>query len=280
MIEAALPSLAAWTQALSQATIPVLPGSVAELTQLRAIEDSHGSVDAHTLADGLGGDPMMTLKVLVRVSALCRRNQVEPPETLVGAIVMMGIGPFFRTFDQVTSVTECLRDHPDAISGLIKVITRARRAAQFAAGFALRRQDEDVVVIHEAALLHDFAEMLLWCHAPKLSLHIAQRLKADHTLRSADIQHEVLGITLPDLTQALMAHWHLPPLLQECTNDHHANNPKVHSVMLGVQIARHTQHGWDDPHAQAALPDDVMEVARLLTLSRDAAERLLLSMDA
>jgi hypothetical protein len=76
-----------------------------------------------------------------------------------------------------------------------------------------------------------------------------------------------------------MAHWQLPPLLQECTNDHHAANPKVRSVMLGVQIARHTQHGWDDPHAQAALPDDVAEVAQLLTLSRDAAYRLLTSMD-
>ncbi len=280
MIDTALPSLAAWTAALSKLPIPVLPGSVAEIKQLRDIEDTRGTVDAHTIADSLGGDPLMTLKVLVRTSQHCQRNQVEPPETLVGATVMLGIGPFFRTFDQVTSVTEWLHEQHDAISGLIKVITRARRAAHFASGFALRRQDEDVMIIQEAALLHDFAEMLLWCHAPRLALAIAQRQKADHTIRSADIQNEVLGIELGDLTQSLMAHWQLPLLLQECTNDHHANNPKVRSVMLGVQIARHTQHGWDDPHAQAALPDDVAEVAQLLTLSRDAAYRLLTSMDA
>ncbi len=280
MIETALPSLESWTIHLGRATIPVLPGSVAELAQLKAIEESRGTLDAHTIADSLGADPLMTLKVLVRASALCRRNQVEPPETLVGSTVMMGIAPFFRTFEEVKSVTTWLHEHPDAISGLIKVITRARRAAHFAAGFALRRQDEDVVVIHEAALLHDFAEMLLWCHAPTLALQIAERLKSDHTQRSADVQREILGVTLPDLTQALMQHWRLPPLLQECTNDHHANNPKVRSVMLGVQIARHTQHGWDDPHAQAALPDDVAEVAKLLILSNDAAQRLLMSMDA
>jgi hypothetical protein len=51
-------------------------------------------------------------------------------------------------------------------------------------------------------------------------------------------------------------------------------------VMLGVRIARHTQHGWDDPHAQAALPDDVYEVAKLLNLSPDAAFRLLITMDS
>lgn len=280
MIEHALPSLEAWTEALASAMIPVLPGTAAELAQLRAIEDSRGTVDAHTIADSLGHDPLMVLKVLVRTSEHCLRNGAEPPETLVGATVMLGIGPFFRNFDQVSTITEWLRPHPEAISGLLKVITRARRAAHFAAGFALRRQDEDVAVIHEAALLHDFAEMLLWCHAPALALDIAQRLKADHTQRSGDLQREVLGLELPDLNQALMAHWRLPKLLQECTNDHRALDPKVRSVTLAVQIARHTQHGWDDPHAKAAMPDDVAEVARLLNLSWDSAQRLLMSMDS
>ncbi len=280
MIDTALPSLAAWTEALAQAPIPVLPGTLAELHQLRVIEEAHATVDAHTIADRVGSDPLMMLKVLVRTSEMCLRNGVEPPETMVGATVMMGIGPFFRAFEEVHSITEWLHPYPEAISGLIKVVTRARRACHFSTGFALRRQDEDVVVIQEAALLHDFSEMLLWCHAPALALDIQNRQKADHTIRSADIQREVLGVELADLTQSLMAHWQLPLLLQECTNDHHANNPKVRSVMLGVQIARHTQHGWEDDHAQAALPDDVAEVAQLLNLSKDAAYRLLVSMDA
>ena len=280
MIESALPSLRAWTEAMSLVEIPVLPGSVAELSQLRAIEDTKGTVDAHTLADGLGNDPLMTLKVLAHVSRYCVRLSIEPPETMVGAIVMQGIGPFFQTFDQVPTVLEWLRDRPEALSGLIKVITRARRASHFAMGFALRRQDEDATVIQESALLHDFAEMLLWCHAPALALEIANRQKADHTLRSADIQEEVLGIKLGDLSQELMRAWQLPDLLIKCMDDRNANDPKIRSVMLGVQIARHTQHGWDDPHAQAALPDDVAEVARLLNLSNDAAFRLLIGMDS
>lgn len=280
MIETAPPSLHAWTEALSAVDIPVLPGSVAELEQLRAIEEARGTVDAHTLADSLGHDPLMTLKVLAHVSRYCTRLNVEPPETLVGAIVMQGIGPFFQSFSATPTIIEWLRAQPDALSGLIKVITRARRAAHFAMGFAIRRQDEDVAVIQEAALLHDFAEMLLWCHAPTLALQIASRLKGDYTLRSADVQREVLGIELGDLGQELMRAWQLPDLLIRCTNDRNAQDPKIRSVVLGVQIARHTQHGWDDPHAQAALPDDVKEVARLLNLSNDAAMRLLVGMDS
>lgn len=282
MIETALPSLRAWADALSRVEIPVLPGSVAELTQLREIEDTRGTLDAHTLAESLAHDPLMTLKVLVHVSRLCTRQQIEPPETLVGAIVMLGIGPFFEAFDpgKVVSSLDWLHDEPEALSGLLKVITRSRRAAHFAMGFALRRQDEDAVVIQEAALLHDFAEMLLWCHAPRLALEIADRLKADHTLRSADMQQEVLGVQLGDLAQEMMRRWHLPELLVRCTDDRNADDAKIRSVTLGVRIARHTQHGWADPHAQAALPDDVAEVARMLNLSPDAAWRLLAGMDS
>lgn len=279
MIESALPSLRAWTEAMQRIEIPVLPGSAAELSQLRLIEETKGTVDAHTLADGLGNDPLMTLKVLVHVSRYCTRQSVEPPETLVGAIVMQGIGPFFKAFDHVVTILDWLHEEPEAMSGLIKVITRARRAAHFAMGFALRRQDEDAVVIQEAALLHDFAEMLLWCHAPKLALQIAQRLKEDHTARSADIQQEVLGVQLGDLAQELMRAWQLPDLLIRCTDDHATNDPKVRTVMLGVRLARHTQHGWDDPHAQAALPTDVSDIAKLLNLSDEAAFRLVAGMD-
>jgi HD-like signal output (HDOD) protein len=280
MIEQALPSLKAWTEAMSQIEIPILPGTGAELALLREIEDARGTVDAHMLAENLGMDPLMTLKVLVHVSRYCTRLSVEPPETLVGAIVMQGITPFFNAFNQPPTITEWLHDHPEAQSGLIKVISRARRAAHFSMGFALRRQDEDAVVIQEAALLHDFAEMLLWCHAPKLALEIAHRLKADHTARSAQVQQEVLGIQLAELAQELMRLWQLPYLLIKCIDDRNAVDPKIRSVMLGVQIARHTQHGWEDPHAQAALPDDMAEVGRLLNVSAESAQRMLVGMDS
>lgn len=280
MIDAPLSSLRAWTQAFADAEIPVLPGTVAELAQLQAIEEARESMDAHTLAESFCNDPLMTLKVLVHVSKQCTRQNVEPPETLVGSIVMQGISPFFHTFARTPTILEWLRETPAALSGLIKVITRARRSSNFAMSFALHRQDEDVMVVQEAAMLHDFAEMLLWCHAPKLALEISVRQKADFRVRSADIQNEVLGIELVDLGQALMSHWKLPPLLIKTTDDHNANHPQVRTVMLAVRLARHTQYGWHDPHAQAALPDDINDIAQLLTLSNDAAQRLIEGLDS
>jgi HD-like signal output (HDOD) protein len=150
------------------------------------------------------------------------------------------------------------------------VLKRAWRGANFALAFAVHRMDHDAAVIHEAALLHDFAEMLLWCHAPALALRIRAAQRADSTLRSNVIQQQVLNVELPDLQQALMRAWRLPELLIRITDDKHAEQPAVRNVVLAVRLARHTARGWDN----AALPDDIRDLAALLNLSPDATLQL------
>ena len=128
-------------------------------------------------------------------------------------------------------------------------------------------------------MLHGFVDMMLWCHAPRLAQTLAERLEQDTSLRSADAQQDVLGVRLIDLAPALMRAWQLPDLLIRCTDDRHANHPQVRTVMLAVRVARHTQYGWDNPHAEAALPDDIADVAELLTLSPEAAYRKIHDLD-
>ncbi len=136
--------------------------------------------------------------------------------------------------------------------------------------------DPDAAVIHEAALLHGFAELLMWCHAPALALEIARRQRAEPTLRSAVVQHAVLGITLADLQQALMRAWRLPELLIRLDDARHADSAQVTNVMLAVRLARHTAQGWDN----AALPDDVADIGALLLLGAEPTLKLLHEIDA
>jgi HD-like signal output (HDOD) protein len=156
------------------------------------------------------------------------------------------------------------------------VLQRSRRAARFALGFAAHRLDPDAEVIHEAALLHDFAELLLWCHAPALALQVAQRQRRDPTLRSAVAQREVLGIELGELQQALMKAWRLPALLVQLDDDQHAERSQVRNVLLAVRVARHTAHGWDN----AALADDIADIGALLQLGPQPTLGLLRDIDA
>lgn len=273
MLEQPLRDLDAWCRHLSQAELPVMQDSIDEIALLTEAEEARGNVDAHTLAQALGGDPLMTLRVLVHVSRLCTRKGIEPPETLTGALVMLGIGPFFKAFGALPALQEHLAQHPLALEGLQRTLMRARRAAHHAYHWALHRQDEDAEIIYQATLLHDVGELLMWCHAPTLMLQVEQALAADHTLRSCEAQQTTLNVDLVDLSQALMRQWHLPGLLIEVTDDRHADHPRVRTVMLAMRLARHTQYGWHTPNAQAALPDDIQDIARLLNLSNQAALR-------
>lgn len=262
----------AWVACFQQREIPVLASTAQAIADLAANEDA---VDAHLLADTLGGDPLMVLKLLRHVAERRSARAVTDVETATAAIVLMGIPPFFRAFGDQPTVEARLAGSPRALEGLQAVLSRAGRAARFALGFAVHRLDHDAAVIHEAALLHDFAEMLLWVHAPALAQEIAQRQAADPTLRTAEVQRAVLHVALPDVQQALMKAWRLPELLVSISSDHASPLPQVRNVQLAIRVARHTAQGWDNP----ALPDDVSEIAQLLNLGNEPTLQLLHDID-
>jgi HD-like signal output (HDOD) protein len=264
----ALPDLHAWTECFRTAEIPVLARTSEALDALRAVEDQ---VDANSLGEMISGDPLMTLKLLAFVAANRSRRTVTDTETVTAALVMIGIPPFFKAFGPQPTVEDRLADMSQALAGLSDALHRAHRAATFALGFAVHRMDPDVALIHNAALLHDFAEMLLWCHAPTLALKIRQAQLDNPSLRSSVAQRQVLNIELADLQQALMKAWRLPELLIRISDDRHADQTNVKCVSLALRLARHTAQDWDNP----AIPDDVNEISQLLNLSQAATLTLL-----
>jgi HD-like signal output (HDOD) protein len=255
-----LSGLAAWLCYFRSAEIPVLAETAEALETLRAHEDD---VDASMLGSVIQNDPLMTLKLLAHVGSKRRPDAANGTETITSALVMMGISPFFQHFGAQPTVEDRLQDQPLALEGLLDLLKRAERARLFALGFAVHRADLDAGVIQLAAFLHDFAEMLLWCHAPALALKMSEAQRVDPTLRSASIQRSVLNIELDDLRQALMQDWRLPELLVHISDGKHPDHPSVRNVLLAVRLARHTMLGWDN----AALPDDIDDIANLLNVS-------------
>jgi HD-like signal output (HDOD) protein len=267
--------VAGWTARLRDAEIPVLAETAACVEELRTQEDD---VDAHRIGEAIGDDPLMCLKVMAYAAGHRPACLVTDTESVTTTLVMMGIGPFFRAFGPQPTVEATLADHPQALEGLSDVLRRGRRAARFALAFAVHRMEPDHAVIHQAALLHDFAEMLLWCHAPEFALRIRAALRADRTLRSAQAQRDVLGCDLPTLQQALMKTWRLPDLLVQIVDPQLPDRSDVRTVTLAVRLARHLEsaQGWHN----AALHDDTADIARLLNLAPGATLKLLRAVDA
>jgi HD-like signal output (HDOD) protein len=241
--------------------IPVLRSSVIELARLRENEDN---VTARDISEVILRDPMLTLKVLRYLQDHRGSSQVREITTVSHAVMMLGVTPFFREFREMDVVEDILAQRPHALEGFMGVVARACHAASHAGEWAALRHDieSDEVVI--GALLHDVAEMLLWCLAPESMTCIAERMHQDRTLRSVMAQEDVLGFRVLDLQLALVDRWHLPVLLNSLMDDEHPSSSRARIVALAAALARHSAHGWDD----AALPHDYEAIQKLLGHSR------------
>jgi HD-like signal output (HDOD) protein len=264
--------LAGWVRYFSKAEIPVLASTSQAIEELRAIEDD---VDAKMLGAVIESDPFMTIKVMADVAKRRKPGDITDIETVTTSLVMTGVAPFFRNFGLQPTVQDQLHDQPAALEGLLALLQRTQRAAHFAMAFAVHRGDTDAAVIYQAAILHNFAEMLMWCHAPTFQIEIIAMQKANPTLRTAALQRFVYNIELDDLRQALMKLWHLPALLVRICDGKHPDHPSVRNVVLASRLARHIAQDWDNP----AVPDDVEDIAKLLNATPRVALAFLHKID-
>jgi HD-like signal output (HDOD) protein len=233
--------------------------------QLADLRDKAHKANARAISSVILQDPLMTLRVLAYIEAKRSKTRLTDITTIERSLMMIGMEPFFNDFQNLPLVEDHLKGHPRALLGLLKVIGRARKATHWAREWAVHRHDLDADEISVATLLYDFAEILMWCFAPGLALEVADRQKADRTLRSVAIQTEIFGVPLFQIKQALAQTWHLPQLLMTLMDPQHAEQPRVRNVKLAVDLARHSANGWDD----AALPDDYKAIEELLHISHE-----------
>ncbi|MBL8448595.1 MAG: HDOD domain-containing protein [Dechloromonas sp.] len=274
MLDHPLQDIEAWLLLFSGNSLPVLRQTKRQIESMRADLDS---VDGRRLARVILQDPIMTVRVLAYIQPITGKALHRDITTIAGAVLMAGIEPFFNRFQDMPTIEGMLADEdPQALLAVLQTIRRAQRAADYADSWAHWRHDKNPEEVRIAALLHDLAEILVGCFAPRLLLRMRSRLAAQPGLRSAVAQSEVLGFTFLEIQMALCGVWHLPELLKELIDDDNACQLRVKNVTLAVRLARHSAKGWNDP----ALPDDLQEIADLVHLSREAlAQRLGIAQD-
>ena len=269
MLDHPLPEIDDWVVLFSNNALPVLRITKRRLDELRADIDH---VDARELARIILHDPVMTASVIALTQAKRGRSLHHDITTIATAIMMMGVEPFFNHFNDLPTIEGILKGvDSHALLGVLQIIRRAQRASDYANEWAIWRNDINMEEVRMAALLHDVAEILVWCFAPKLGLDIQAWQQAQPTMRSADAQINTLGMTYQDIQLALCRVWHLPELLQILIADDNTSNVRAKNVSLAVRLARHSAHGWDDP----ALPEDYADIGRLLNITPEAVRQRL-----
>ncbi|CAN1528533.1 Metal-dependent hydrolase HDOD [Methylophilaceae bacterium] len=257
----------AWINFFCTAEIPVLKNTTLEIEQLKQDEDR---LCARALTATIINDPMMVFRVLCYSQKNKSSHQLQDLVQVEQAVMMMGTTSFFKNIPTNFLVEEILENNPIALKHLLKLIHRAHRAAHFAADWATHLADLRAEEIHTAALLHDLAEMLMWCFSPEKMNIIHKMQEADKTIRSVTAQQNVLGFKLQDLQKALVEAFQLPPLLSKLMQDDASTEQRVRNVALAVNLARHSANGWSD----AALPDDFHDISELLRIEINRVKRI------
>ncbi len=253
-----------WVRKLSQSELPVLRHTARDLALLRADDKN---LSASSISNVIKHDPIMTVKLLRYMQNIKRKAQTTELVQVEQVLLMLGTEQFFNHVAPQPLIEEQLKGHVVALPPLLRLMHRSHRASEYAYGWAVYQHDMHYEEVRVAALLHDIAEMLMWCFAPGDMLKIRNFQLQDKTLRSRDVQQRVLGFPLAELQKELAALWGLPELLLTLMDDASANSPRVRCVTLAVNLARHSANGWDD----AALPDDYKALADLLHMPVEQA---------
>ena len=88
--------------------------------------EQEDSINGRTVAALVLSDPLMTLKVLIHIEANRRARQNHDITTIeAGDRPMMGISPFLRDFADQPTIEGQIAQHPKALVGVLRVISRA-----------------------------------------------------------------------------------------------------------------------------------------------------------
>jgi HD-like signal output (HDOD) protein len=215
----------------------------------------------------------MTVKLLRYLQQHKRRIQTTEVVQVEQALLMLGIEPFFNNIPPQPLLEEVLKRNVAAIAPLLRVVHRSHRASQYAMDWAVRLRDLRYEEVRIAALLHDIAEILMWCFAPEAMLEIRAIQQQDKTLRSQHVQLQVLGFSLLELQKELTVQWELPKLLLDLMHDASLHQQRERNVTLAINLARHSANGWDD----AALPDDYKDIGKLLHLTAEEVKVMVMA---
>ena len=254
--------LAAWLSLFGAAEMPILRQTARRLDEARRHIDR---VSGRDITDIVLQDPLLAIRVLAYIQSFASKHLRSDITNIASAVMMLGVEPFFRKFENPITIETMLSRKPQALLGVLQVILRTQRASRYAHDWAFARHDMNVEEVALAALLNDLAEVLLWCFAPEQAIEIRSRLLAEKTLRSSSVQREVLGLALDELQLALCHAWHLPELLTALMDSGSAQLARVQNVKLAVDLARHSVDGWTN----AAIPDDFAAIEDLLNISRE-----------
>lgn len=255
--------LQGWVSYLGNARLPIL---VLTRKLLLALQNKMDMLSARHLSEVILRDPLLALQVIIYLQQHQGQSRNHDITTVGQSLLMLGMQPFFRHFTALPTADTLFAHDPAALRGTMQVISRSRHAALYAHTLSELRHDIESGEVMLAALLHDIAEILMWCFNAAAMQRIEHLLEQTPGLRSTAAQQQVLGFSLGQLQHELIMLWRLPEMLQVLMqDDKRQGNQRTACTALAVDLARHSACSWHNP----AVPHDMALLGQTLHMEEE-----------
>lgn len=236
-----------WVERIRDSDMPVFGRTVQEVRLVT--EDDMAS--ASRLSRVILQDAALTTKVLKLANSVVFNPGRQNVCTVSRAIVVLG-------FDLVGQIVLSIHLIDALLSGgrrerVITEMARCFHAAVQARTAAEAKGCKSAEEVFIAALLGQVGEMAFWCFGGQKADALDAALKARPEEKPEEIQLEILGFRLRNLTAALAREWQLGPLVESVAEPHAHPGDEELAIMQGYHLASAVENGWETTMARAAL---------------------------
>lgn len=266
--------LNSWVRKLSEEEMPIFAQTVGEINKILANEEYSSLALSRIILQ----DPSMTAKVVKLANSVFYNPGGTPISTVSRAVVVLGFNAVQAICISIMVIETMVKGR--AKDRVMRELARSIHAATQAKSLYPSSKDAASEEIFVATLLCNLGNMAFWCFSGNEGVMLDQALRASPG-DPGEIEREVLGFKLNNLTSALVQEWHLSPLVADALQGKAARDPRSKYIDLGQRIAHEVENGWAGPAIKALAQEaakltgrSVQEVGEMLqNQAREAVER-------
>lgn len=233
-------SLAIWLQRIADKEMPAFRRTAADV--MSAAGDPQ--MGAEALGRVILQDPALTARVLRIANAIGYNPSGRRIHTVSKAILQLGADTI-RSICLGVALMESLL-HGRRRDRVMMELGRSIHAALLARTLALSRQQAAAEEVFIAGLLYRVGDMVFWCFSEDDGVALDAVLKPG--VDEAHAEKAVLGFSLLQLSQVLVADWKLSTLLLEIYRGR--NSPGAECVLASWRWCRALESGWAGPEVK------------------------------
>ncbi len=251
-------ALDSWIDRLSGEEMPAFAHTARSLASVSREDDS----SANDLANVILHDSAMTARILRLANSVHYNASGRTIETVSYAIVILGfqnVRNMALTISMIDTVLNAAQKEK-----VQQEMICAYHAAIQAQRLAEQTEAKDIEAVYIGALLHRLGQIMFWCYPFDYGEVLLSRY--NDKANNDDIEHDVLGFSLHELTTGLVSEWNLSAMLDEVLTGKKTLADE-NTIATGLAIADAAQQGW---HSDA-FNHQLEVIAKQLSLSVNEA---------